>query len=156
MNLRGGAVVMLASLSQSRTWSNDDISSRMLCFPDNICSTNFEVLKDVSTHPSVLQYKILKGLQSDKLSGDAQIFQIWPYLNSLIIIKLPFSQKNISKFSHFPLPSKTCALPFDSALETDPKNIFYYQRNVENYTDQVLNFLLFDRHEYIHTGSSGL
>ena len=48
----------------------------MLCFPDNICSTNFEVLKDVSTHPSVLQYKILKGLQSDKLSGDAQIFQI--------------------------------------------------------------------------------
>ena len=37
----------------------------------------------------------------------------------------------------------------------DPKIIFYYQRDVENYTDQVLNFLLFDRHEYIHTESSG-
>ena len=47
-------------------------------------------------------------------------------------------------------------LPFDFALERDPKNIFYYQRDVENYTDQVLNFLLFDRHEYIHTESSGL
>ena len=41
-------------------------------------------------------------------------------------------------------------LPFDFALET-PGNIFYYQRDVENYTDQVHNFLLFDRHEYIHT-----
>ena len=41
----------------------------------------------------------------------------------------------MSKFSHF---------PFYSALEGDPKNIFYYQRDVENYTDQVLNFLLFD------------
>ena len=33
---------------------------------------------------------------------------------------------------------------------------FCYQRDVENYTDQVLNFLLLDRHEYIHTESSGL
>ena len=32
----------------------------------------------------------------------------------------------------------------------DPKNIFNYQRDVENYTDQVLNFLLFDKHEYTH------
>ena len=39
--------------------------------------------------------------------------------------------------------------PFDFALERDPENIFYYQLDVENYTDQVLNFLLFDRHEYI-------
>ena len=31
-----------------------------------------------------------------------------------------------------------------------------YQRDVENYMDQVLNFLLFDRHEYIHTESSSL
>ena len=58
----------------------------------------------------------------------------------------------------FPLlsPSKTCALPFDFALERDPKNIFYYQRDVENYADQVLNFLLNDRHECIHTEPSGL
>ena len=61
----------------------------------------------------------------------------------------------MSKFSHFSRQVKR-ALPFDFALEEDPKNIFYYQRDVENYTDQVLNFLLFDRHEYIHTESSGL
>ena len=41
-------------------------------------------------------------------------------------------------------------------LEGDPKNIFYYQRDAENYTDQVLNFLLFDRQEYIHMEYSGL
>ena len=40
--------------------------------------------------------------------------------------------------------------------QRDPKNIFYYQRDIENYAGQVLNFLLFDRHEYIHTESSGL
>ena len=61
----------------------------------------------------------------------------------------------MSKFSHFPRQVKR-ALPFDFALERDPKNIFYYQRDIENYTDQVLNFLLFDRHEYIHMESSGL
>ena len=32
-------------------------------------------------------------------------------------------------------------------LERDQKNIFYYQCNVENYTNQVLDFLLFDKHE---------
>ena len=62
----------------------------------------------------------------------------------------------MSKISPLPSPSKTCALPFNFALERNPKNIFYYQCNVENYTDQVLNFLLFDRHECIHTESSGL
>ena len=97
-----------------------------------------------------------KGLQSDKLSGDGQIFQVWPYFNSLIITKLPFSQQKHVQIFPLPSPSKTCALHFDSTLEKDPKNIFYYQRDVENYTDQVLNFLLFDRHEYIHTESSGL
>ena len=33
-------------------------------------------------------------------------------------------------------------------LERDPKNIFYYEPDVENHMDQVLNFLLFDSHEY--------
>ena len=28
----------------------------------------------------------------------------------------------------------------DFTLERDPENIFYYQRDRENYTDQVLNF----------------
>ena len=58
----------------------------------------------------------------------------------------------------FPLlsPSKTCALPPDFALERDPKNIFYYQHDVVNCKDQVLDFLLFDRHEYTHTESSDL
>ena len=72
------------------------------------------------------------------------------------MIKLPFLSKNISKYFPLPSPSKTCALPFDFALERDPKNVFYYKRDVENYTDQVLDFLLFDRHEYTHTESSDL
>ena len=98
----------------------------------------------------------LKALESDKLSGDGQYFQVWPYLNLLIIIELPFSQQEHVQVFPLPLPSKTCALLFDFSLERDPKNIFYYQHDVENYVDQVLNFLLFDRHEYIHTESSGL
>ena len=61
----------------------------------------------------------------------------------------------MSKFSYFPRQVKR-ALPFDFALERDPKNIFYYQRDIENYTDQVLSFLLFDRHEHIHMESSCL
>ena len=61
----------------------------------------------------------------------------------------------MSKFFPLLLPSETCVLPFDFTLERDPKNTFYYQRDIENYMDQVLNFLLFDRHEYIHTESSG-
>ena len=60
------------------------------------------------------------------------------------------------KFFPLPSPSKTCALLFDFASERDSKNIFYCQRDVENYTDQALNFLLFERHEYTHTESSGL
>ena len=61
----------------------------------------------------------------------------------------------MSKFSHFPRQVKR-ALPFDFALERDPKNIFYYQHDVQNYTEQVLNFFLFDRHEYIHKEYAGL
>ena len=57
--------------------------------------------------------------------------------------------ENMSKLSPLPSPSKTCALPSDFALERDPTNIFYYQRDLEIYTDQVLNFLLSDRHECI-------
>ena len=60
------------------------------------------------------------------------------------------------KFFPPPSPSKTCALPFDYVLERPEKSGFYYQSDVENYTDQVLNFLLFDRHGYIQTESSGL
>ena len=70
--------------------------------------------------------------------------------------KLPFpQQEHLINFSHF-LRQVKRALPFDFALERDPKNIFYYQRDVANYTDQVLGFLLFDRHEYTLTESSDL
>ena len=79
-------------------------------------------------------FLLLKVLYSDKLIWDGQIFQVWPYLNSLIIIKLPFSQQKHVQI--FPLPSQVkCALPFDFALERDPKNVFYDQRDIENYTD---------------------
>ena len=69
---------------------------------------------------------------------------------------LPFSQREHVEIFSLPSPSKTCALPFNFTLGRDPENIFYYQHDVENYADQILNFLLFDRHEYIHTESSGL
>ena len=59
------------------------------------------------------------------------------------------------KFSHFSRQVKR-VFPFDFTLERHPKNIFYYQRDIENYMDHALNFLLFDSHEYIHTESSGL
>ena len=62
----------------------------------------------------------------------------------------------MSKFSHFPSQVKHGVLPFNFALNRDPKNIFYYQRDVEDYTDQVLNFWLFNRHEYIHMECSSL
>ena len=44
-------------------------------------------------------------------------------MNSLIIIKLLFSQQEHVQIFLLPLPSKTCALPFDFTLERDPKNI---------------------------------
>ena len=44
--------------------------------------------------------------------------------------------------------ARTCALPFNFVLERDPKNIFYNQHGVEDYMDQVCDFLLFDKHEY--------
>ena len=65
--------------------------------------------------------------------------------------KVTFSQQEYVQI--FPLPSlsKTCVLLLDFTLERDPKNIFYYQCDIENYMNEVLNFFLFDRHEYIHT-----
>ena len=41
------------------------------------------------------------------------------------------------------MPNEIWALPFDFVLGR--KNIFNYQRgDLENYTDQVLNFLIFE------------
>ena len=55
----------------------------------------------------------------------------------------------MSKCFPLPSPSKTCVLPFNFALDRVPKNIFYYQHDVENYTDQVLNFYyLIDMNKY--------
>ena len=39
--------------------------------------------------------KLLKGLQSDKLSGNGQIFRVWAYLNSYMKIKLPSFQQDL-------------------------------------------------------------
>ena len=59
------------------------------------------------------------------------------------------SARTSANFSHFPSQ-------VNFMLERDPKIIFYYQHDVENCTDQVLNFLLLDRHEYICTESFSL
>ena len=72
------------------------------------------------------------------------------------MIKLYLPQQEHLQIFPLPSPSKTCALPFDFALERDPKNILYYQCDIANYTGQVLGFLLFDRHEYTHAESSDL
>ena len=61
-----------------------------------------------------------------------------------------FSARTCLNFSHF-LRQVKRALPFNFALERDSKNIFCYQHDIENYADQVLNFLLTVRHEYIYT-----
>ena len=47
------------------------------------------------------------------------MFQVWPYLNSLIIIELPFSQQEHVQISPLLSSSKTCALRFDFALERE-------------------------------------
>ena len=60
------------------------------------------------------------------------------------MIKLPFSQQEHAQIFQLPSPIKHVRF----ALERNPRNIFYYQRDVKNYMDQVLSFLLFDRHEY--------
>ena len=64
------------------------------------------------------------------------------------------SARTSPNFSHF-LRQVKRALPLDFALEREPENIFYYQGDVENCREQVLNFLLLDRHEYTHTESYG-
>ena len=89
--------------------------------------------------------------------GDGQVFQVWPYFEFINYYKATFFlSKNMSKFSYFLHQVKHVCFPLTCVRERDLKNIFYYQHDIENYTDQVLNFLLFDRHEYIHTESSGL
>ena len=77
-------------------------------------------------------------------------FRFVQYLNSEIKVKLPFAKKNISKFFTLFSKSGSCALPFDFKLERGPKNIFYYQYEVESYTGLVLDFSLFDKREYTH------
>ena len=73
------------------------------------------------------------------VNEDYQIFQVWPYWN--LLIKKKF--KIISKFFPLPLPNEIWALPFDFVL--GQKNIFNYQLgDLENYMDQVLNFLIFE------------
>ena len=72
------------------------------------------------------------------------------------MIKIPFSHEEHLQTFPFSLPCKSWALPFTFALASNPKNIFYYQHDVENYTDQVLDILLFDRDKYLQTESSSL
>ena len=92
--------------------------------------------------PILLSYTLHnKGLSSGTIIWDF-LHQNFLYQIFLYQIFLYQISKNISKFFHLPSPSKTCALPFDFALERDPKNIFYYQRDVVSYTDQVLNFFM--------------
>ena len=80
--------------------------------------------------------------------GNRKTIQAWSHLNSWIKIKLYFLCKSISKFFPLPSPSGTCALSLDFMLGREPKNIFYYPCNEENYTDQVLDFLSFDKNKY--------
>ena len=62
----------------------------------------------------------------------------------------------MSKFSYFPRQVKHVPFPLISCYRETQKNILYYQRDVENDMDQVLNFFLFHKHEYKHLESSSL
>ena len=65
--------------------------------------------------------------------------------------KVTFFSARISlNFSHFPCQIKHLHLSLISHYR-DPKNIFYCQCDIQNYTDQVLNFLPYDRHAFIYT-----
>ena len=58
-------VSFILSVKDFSTWSKDNISSGILCFLDNICSSNFEVSSNIFVHPPGLHYKIvLKVLSS--------------------------------------------------------------------------------------------
>ena len=64
--------------------------------------------------------------------------------------KLPFSQQeHLQIFPTFLAMLIMCA-SLRICVRERPKNIFCYQRDEENSTDQVLDFLLFDRYEYTH------
>ena len=71
----------------------------------------------------------LKVLQSDKLSDDGHIFQVLPYLNSLIMIRLPFSQQEYLQIFPNSLATWNICPAFRFRVR-DPKTIFYYQRDV--------------------------
>ena len=62
-----------------------------------------------------------------------------------------FSARTSPNSSLFPCQVKHVCLPLILFCERDPENIFDYQRDTENYTDQVSNFFLYGGHEYIHT-----
>ena len=82
------------------------------------------------------------------------MFQAWPYLNSLIIKKLPFSQQeHVQTPSHFPRQAKHAPPPPDPAPRRDQKNIPHYQRDAENHTDQDQspNPLPLDRHIHMES-----
>ena len=88
---------------------------------ENLADINFLVL-----HSQIIARAFQQKFRAKFCGWPGQIFQVWPYLNLLIIIKLPFLQQKHVQISPLPLPSKTCALPFDFTLERDPKNICYY------------------------------
>ena len=91
------------------------------------------------------------------------MFQVWHYLNSLIMIKLPISQQEYLRFFPLPSPGKTCVLPFDFTSERDLKNfcnismmqkimrtrssIFYHLIEMNTY---IQNFLVFNSGHYIY------
>ena len=93
--------------------------------------------------------RLLRIQESDKLSNCSGLTK-FEYINHDKVTFL--SSRTSPNFSHFPRQVKR-ALPLNLAPERNPKNIFYYQRDVKNYTDQVLPFSLFDKQEYTHTES---
>ena len=82
----------------------------------------------------------------------------WPNFSDLTIFEFIdhckvtfFSARTCPNFSHFPRQVKHVCFPLISH-QRETRN----QHDVDTYMDQVLNFLLFDRHEYIHQESSSL
>ena len=73
-------------------WTRNYIIWKTICSRKNLFKEEATV-HSFGKFPRKRQHSFLKVLYSDKLSRAGQIFHVWPYLNSLITIKLPFYQQ---------------------------------------------------------------
>ena len=72
------------------------------------------------------------------------------------MIRLPFSQQKRLQILLTSFTKQNMCASLRFRIGYRPKNISYYQHDVENYMDQILDFSSYGRHKYIHSESSSL